>query len=92
VRPASVEEVRRPGGEKGRPARIRLGSWGCLIPCRKAVLHDVLLLCICTHIYRYNVCHHVLNYTKKEGTIRKEIIHNNTPENIPKHNPQQDCL
>jgi hypothetical protein len=41
-------------------------------------MHDLLLYCIYTYIYRYNVGHHVLNYTKKEGAIRKKIYISST--------------
>jgi hypothetical protein len=59
---------RRPrGGEReGRPVRVRIV--GCLIPCREAVIHDVLINCIGTYIYigtRWG--RHVLGYTKEEG-------------------------
>jgi hypothetical protein len=34
----------------GSRARVRIV--GCLIPCREDVMHDVLIRCIGTHIYR----------------------------------------
>jgi hypothetical protein len=38
-------------GEEGqRPARVRIV--GCLIPYREDVMHDILIRCIGSHIYR----------------------------------------
>jgi hypothetical protein len=41
------------GRERGWLARVRIA--GCLIPYREVVMHDVLIRCICTYIYRYTV-------------------------------------
>jgi hypothetical protein len=75
-----LRKGRLSGGGRGVAGWVRLGSWGNLIPCRKAVMHDALFWCIYTQIYRYNVDHHVLNYTKKEGAIRKGIHQRISPQ------------
>jgi hypothetical protein len=42
---------RRPGGEEGRrPTWVRIV--GYLIPCREDVMHNILIRCIGTHIYK----------------------------------------